>query len=194
MKKFVITIGRSYGSGGRMVGLKIAEDLGIKCYNSELLIEAAKESGLCQEVFEKIDEKPISAFLSFSAGKYDHGEMPLNHKVFLAQMQTIKKIADRESCVIVGRCADYVLKDYENVINVFITAPLEDRIQRAIERDNILPGKAEKRVKRIDKERSNYYNFYSTKRWGVADSYDICLDSSKFGIEGCARIIEDLIK
>lgn len=194
MKKFVITIGRSYGSGGRMVGLKIAEDLGIKCYNSELLIEAAKESGLCQEVFEKIDEKPISAFLSFSAGKYDHGEMPLNHKVFLAQMQTIKKIADRESCVIVGRCADYVLKDYENVINVFITAPLEDRIQRAIERDNILPGKAEKRVKRIDKERSNYYNFYSTKRWGVADSYDICLDSSKFGIEGCAKIIEDLIK
>lgn len=194
MKKFIITIGRSYGSGGRMVGLKIAEDLGIKCYNSELLIEAAKESGLCQEVFEKIDEKPISAFLSFSAGKYDHGEMPLNHKVFLAQMQTIKKIADRESCVIVGRCADYVLKDYENVINVFITAPLEDRIQRAIERDNILPGKAEKRVKRIDKERSNYYNFYSTKRWGVADSYDICLDSSKFGIEGCAKIIEDLIK
>lgn len=193
MKKFVITIGRSYGSGGRMVGQKIAEDLGVKCYNSELLIEAAKESGLCQEVFEKIDEKPISAFLSFSAGKYDHGEMPLNHKVFLAQMQTIKKIADRESCVIVGRCADYVLKDYENVINVFIHAPIEDRIQRVIERDDILPGKAEKRVKRIDKERSNYYSFYSTKRWGVADSYDICLDSSKFGIDGCARIIESLI-
>lgn len=194
MKKFVITIGRSYGSGGRMVGQKIAEDLGIKCYNSELLIEAAKESGLCREVFEKIDEKPISAFLSFSAGKYDHGEMPLNHKVFLAQMQTIKRIAERESCVIVGRCADYVLKDYENVINVFITAPFEDRVQRAIDRDNILPGKAEKRVKRIDKERSNYYNFYSTKRWGVADSYDVCLDSSKFGIEGCAKIIESLIK
>lgn len=194
MKKFIITIGRSYGSGGRMVGQKIAEDLGIKCYNSELLIEAAKESGLCKEVFEKIDEKPISAFLSFSAGKYDHGEMPLNHKVFLAQMQTIKKIADRESCVIVGRCADYVLKDYENVINVFITAPFEDRVQRAIDRDSILPGKAEKRIKRIDKERANYYNFYSTKRWGVADSYDICLDSSKFGIEGCAKIIEALIK
>ncbi len=194
MKKFIITIGRSYGSGGRMVGQKIAEDLGVKCYNSELLIEAAKESGLCREVFEKIDEKPISAFLSFSAGKYDHGEMPLNHKVFLAQMQTIKKIADRESCVIVGRCADYVLKDYDNVINVFIHAPLEDRIQRVIERDSILPGKAEKRVKRIDKERANYYNFYSTKRWGVADSYDVCLDSSKFGIEGCAKIIEGLIK
>lgn len=194
MKKFVITIGRSYGSGGRMVGMKIAEDLGIKCYNSELLIEAAKESGLCHEVFEKIDEKPISAFLSFSAGKYDSGEMPLNHKVFLAQMQTIKRIAERESCVIVGRCADYVLKDYDNVINVFIHAPLEDRVQRVIERDNILPGKAEKRVKRIDKERANYYNFYSTKRWGVADSYDICLDSSRFGIDGCAKIIEDLIK
>ncbi|MBQ3111155.1 MAG: cytidylate kinase-like family protein [Clostridia bacterium] len=194
MKKFIITIGRQYGSGGRMIGQKIAEDLGVKCYNSELLIEAAKESGLCQEVFEKIDEKPISAFLSFTAGKYDHGEMPLNHKVFLAQMQTIKKLAERESCVIVGRCADYVLRERDDVINVFISAPFEDRVKRVIERDDILPGKAEKRVRRIDKERSNYYNFYSTKRWGVADSYDVCLDSSKFGIEGCAKIIESLIK
>lgn len=193
MKKFVITIGRQYGSGGRMIGQKIAEDLGVKCYNSELIIEAAKESGLCKEVFEKIDEKPISAFLSFSAGKYDSGEMPLNHKVFLAQMQTIRKIADRESCVIVGRCADYVLKDYENVINVFISAPFDERVQRVIERDDILPGKAEKRVRRIDKERNNYYNFYSTKRWGKAESYDICLDSGKFGIEGCAKIIEGLL-
>lgn len=194
MKKFIITIGRQYGSGGRMIGQKIAEDLGVKCYNSELLIEAAKESGLCQEVFEKIDEKPISAFLSFTAGKYDHGEMPLNHKVFLAQMQTIKKLAERESCVIVGRCADYVLRERDDVINVFISAPFEDRVKRVIERDDILPGKAEKRVRRIDKERSNYYNFYSTKRWGIADSYDVCLDSSKFGIEGCAKIIESLIK
>ena len=194
MKKFIITIGRQYGSGGRMIGQKIAEDLGVKCYNSELLIEAAKESGLCREVFEKIDEKPISAFLSFTAGKYDHGEMPLNHKVFLAQMQTIKKLAERESCVIVGRCADYVLRERDDVINVFISAPFEDRVKRVIERDDILPGKAEKRVRRIDKERSNYYNFYSTKRWGIADSYDVCLDSSKFGIEGCAKIIESLIK
>jgi cytidylate kinase len=194
MKKFIITIGRQYGSGGRMIGQKIAEDLGVKCYNSELLIEAAKESGLCQEVFEKIDEKPISAFLSFTAGKYDHGEMPLNHKVFLAQMQTIKKLAERESCVIVGRCADYVLRERDDVINVFISAPFEDRVKRVIERDDVLPGKAEKRVRRIDKERSNYYNFYSTKRWGIADSYDVCLDSSKFGIEGCAKIIESLIK
>ncbi|MBQ7876007.1 MAG: cytidylate kinase-like family protein [Clostridia bacterium] len=194
MKKVIITIGRSYGSGGRMVGLKIAEDLGIKCYNSELLIEAAKESGLCSEVFQKADEKPISAFLSFSATKYESGEMPLNHKVFLAQMQTIKKIAERESCVIVGRCADYVLRERDDVINVFIHAPLEDRVKRVIERDDVVPGKAEKRVKRIDKERASYYNFYSTKRWGVADSYDICLDSSKFGIDGCAKIIESLIK
>lgn len=194
MKKVIITIGREYGSGGRMVGQKIAEDLGIKCYNSELLIEAAKESGLCSEVFEKVDEKPISAFLSFSATKYEAGELPLNHKVFLAQMQTIKKIAERESCVIVGRCADYVLRDRDDVINVFIHAPLEDRVQRVIERDGVAPGKAEKRVKRIDKERASYYNFYSTKRWGVSGSYDMCLDSSKFGIDGCAKIIESIVK
>ena len=194
MKKVIITIGRSYGSGGRLIGQKIAEDLGIKCYNNELLAEAAKESGLCTEVFEKIEEKPVSTFLYFQTGKYDSGEMPLNHKVFLAQMQTIRKIADRESCVIVGRCADYVLKDYDNVINVFITAPTEDRIQRIIDRDGIAPGKAEKKIKKVDKERAAYYNFYSTKRWGVAETYDICLDSSKFGIDGCVKIIESLIK
>lgn len=194
MKKVIITIGRQYGSGGRMIGQKVAEDLGIKCYNSELLIEAAKESGLCKEIFEKNDEKPISALLSFSAGKYDAGEMPLNHKVFLAQMQAIRKIAERESCVIVGRCADYVLRERDDVVNVFIHAPFEDRVQRVIDRDDVLPGKAEKRVKRIDKERANYYNFYSTKRWGASDSYHICLDSSKFGIDGCAKIIESLIK
>ncbi len=194
MKKVIITIGRQYGSGGRQVGMKLAEKLGIKCYNNELLAEAAKESGLCAEVFEKIEEKPVSTFLYFQAGKYDQGEMPLNHKVFLAQMQTIKKIAERESCVIVGRCADYVLKDRDDVINVFIHAPLEDRVQRVIERDGVAPGKAEKRVKKVDKERASYYNFYSTKRWGACDSYDICLDSSKFGIDGCAKIIEDLIK
>ena len=193
MKKTIITIGRSDGSGGRLIGQKIAEDLGIKCYNSELLVEAAKESGLGPEVFARNDEKPISAFLSFSATKYDSGEMPLNHKVFLAQMQAIKKIAERESCVIVGRCADYVLRNNDNVINVFITAPIEDRIQRAIERDGIVPGKAEKRVKRIDKERASYYNFYSTKKWGACESYDICLDSSKFGIDGCVKIIESLL-
>ncbi|MGM9552588.1 MAG: AAA family ATPase [Clostridia bacterium] len=194
MKKVIITIGRQYGSGGRQVGMKIAEDLGIKCYNNELLAEAAKESGLCTEIFEKIEEKPVSTFLYFQTGKYDNGEMPLNHKVFLAQMQTIKKIAERESCVIVGRCADYVLKDRDDVINVFIHAPLEDRVQRIIDRDDIAPGKAEKKIKKVDKERANYYNFYSTKRWGASESYDICLDSSKFGIDGCAKIIENLVK
>lgn len=193
MANKIVTIGRQYGSGGRMIGLKLAADLGVMCYNSELLVEAARESGLCREIFEKNDEKPLSALLSFSATRYDSGEMPLNHKVFLAQMQTIRNIADRESCVIVGRCADYVLKDYPEVLNVFIHAPLEDRIKRAIERDGIAPGKAERRVKRIDKERASYYNFYSAKRWGVAESYDLCLDSSRFGLEKCVEIIKGLM-
>ena len=193
MANTIITIGRQYGSGGRMVGMRLAERLGIQCYNSELLAEAVRQSGLCKEVFEKNDEKPISAFLTFSAGKYDSGEMPLNHKVFLAQMQTIRASSERESCVIVGRCADYVLKDYKNVTNVFIHAPLEDRIKRVIERDGVVPGKAEKKVKKVDKERASYYNFYSTKRWGAAESYDICLDSSKYGVDRCADIILALL-
>lgn len=193
MANKIVTIGRQYGSGGRMIGILVAKALGVQCYNNELLAEAVRQSGLCREVFEKNDEKPISAFLTFSAGKYDSGEMPLNHKVFLAQMQTIRTIAERESCVIVGRCADYVLKDYENVTNVFIHAPLEDRIKRVIERDGIAPGKAEKKVKKVDRERASYYNFYSTKRWGAAESYDMCLDSGKFGTERCADIILSVI-
>lgn len=189
----IVTIGRQYASGGRMIGQFLASELGVKCYNSELLIEAARESGLCREIFEQNDEKPMSALLAFSPTRYDSGELPLNHKVFLAQMQTIRNLAERESCVIVGRCADYVLRERSDVLNVFIHAPLEDRIKRAIERDGVVPGKAEKRVKRIDKERASYYNFYSTKRWGEASSYDLCLNSSKFGIEGCVEIIKSLL-
>lgn len=193
MTKTIVTIGRQYGSGGRMIGMKLAEELGIKCYNSELLVEAAKDSGLCKEIFDKNDEKPISAFLAFTPTSYESGEMPLNHRVFLAQMQTIRNIADRESCVIVGRCADYVLKDYPNVMKVFVHAPLEDRVKRIIERDGIAPGKAEKRVKRIDKERASYYNFYSTKKWGVIESYDLCINSSAFGIDGCVKMIKSMM-
>ncbi len=193
MKNTIVTIGRQYGSGGRMIGMKLAEELGVKCYNSELLVEAAKESGLCREIFEKNDEKPISAFLSFSPTAYGSDQMPLNHRVFLAQMQTIRNLAEQESCVIVGRCADYVLRDYDGVVNIFVHAPLEDRMKRVIERDGIAPGKAEKRVKRIDRERASYYNFYSTKKWGAAESYDLCINSSTFGIDGCVKIIKALL-
>lgn len=132
----VITIGRQCGSSGKIIGQKLAEEMGVKCYDKELLALAAKNSGLCEELFETHDEKPTNSFLyslvmdTYSMGYTTSGymDMPINHKIFLAQFDTIKQLADQESCVIVGRCADYALSDYPKVVSVFITASDEDRI------------------------------------------------------------------
>lgn len=198
----VITIGREYGSGGHEIGQKIAAQLGIKCYDRELLELAAKDSGLCPEIMENHDEKPTNSFLySLVMDTYSMGfssaatylDMPINHKVFLAQFDAIKKLADRESCVIVGRCADYALEDYPNMVSVFIKAPLSSRVTRIMERNNVSEDKAFKMIAKRDKKRASYYNYYSSKKWGEAKSYDLCLDSSKVGIEGAIKVIRAYI-
>lgn len=195
--KIVIAIGREFGSGGHEIGMKLAEKLGVKCYDKELLELAAKQSGLCEELFENHDEKPTNSFLyslvmdtyslGYSANSYV--DMPINHKVFLAQFDSIKKLAENESCVIVGRCADYALEDNPNAISVFISAPMEARIKRIMRRDNLTEGKAADLIKRNDKRRASYYNYYSSKKWGEAKGYDLCLDSSKLGIDGTINAI-----
>ena len=194
----IITIGRQYGSAGREIGYKIAEDFGIKLYDKEMLARAAKESGICEEIFETHDEKPTNSFLySLVMDTYSMGyagsaynDMPLNHKVFLAQFDTIKKIADEGPCILVGRCADYALESYDNVVSVFIHADLEARISRIYD----LPAnKAKDRIVKTDKKRASYYNYYTNKRWGDADSYELCLNSSKLGIEGTAKAIEEYV-
>lgn len=198
----VITIGREYGSGGHEIGQKIAAQLGIKCYDRELLELAAKDSGLCPEIMENHDEKPTNSFLySLVMDTYSMGfssaatylDMPINHKVFLAQFEAIKKLADRESCVIVGRCADYALEDYPNMVSVFIKAPLSSRVTRIMERNNVSEDKAFELIAKRDKKRASYYNYYSSKKWGEAKSYDLCLDSSKVGIEGAIKVINAYI-
>lgn len=198
----VITIGREYGSGGHEIGQKIAVQLGIKCYDRELLELAAKDSGLCPEIMENHDEKPTNSFLySLVMDTYSMGfssaatylDMPINHKVFLAQFDAIKKLADRESCVIVGRCADYALEDYPNMVSVFIKAPLSSRVTRIMERNNVSEDKAFEMIAKRDKKRASYYNYYSSKKWGEAKSYDLCLDSSKVGIEGAIEVIKAYI-
>ena len=198
----VITIGRQYGSGGKEVGLRLAEELGIKCYDKELLDRAAKDSGLCQELFENNDEKPTNSFLyslvmdtyslGYSSGNYT--DMPINHKVFLAQFDAIKKIADEGPCILVGRCADYALEEYDNVLSVFIHADLDSRIRRIARIYDLTDAKAKDMIVKTDKKRASYYNYYSNKKWGAAESYDICLDSSVLGREGTAEAIERLIE
>lgn len=184
--KYVITISREYGSGGRFIGKLIAEKLGIGFYDYELLTKASDLSGISKTCLENYDETKESAF-SYAQGLYGM-DMSLGQKVFLAQFDAIKKIASQESCVIVGRCADYVLKDNPNVVKVFICAPLEDKIERAITYYKINPAKAASIISKKNKKRRSYYNFYTDKEWGKPDSYDLCINS-KNGIETAVEAV-----
>ena len=186
MANKIYTIGREFGSGGREVGEKLAAKLGIKLYDKELLQQAAKDSGFCEEIFENHDEKPTNSFLyslvmdTYSVSGYSAApflDMPLNHKVFLAQFETIKKIAEKESCVIVGRCADYALSDNPDCINVFIHADLDVRIKNVSRNLNITENKARDIINKTDKQRASYYNYYTSKKWGDSKSYNLSLDA-----------------
>lgn len=195
----VVTIGRKCGCSGKIIGQKLAEELGVKCYDKELLALAAKNSGLCEELFKTHDEKPTNSFLyslvmdTYSMGISTSGytDMPINHKIFLAQFDSIKELADKESCVIVGRCADYALADYPNLVSVFITANDEDRIKSIMELYDIDESKAKDVLTKTDKKRSSYYNYYSSKKWGDVGSYDLCINRSVVGIDGTVKIIRD---
>ena len=198
----IITIGRQFGSGGREVGLKLSERLGIKFYDKELLNEAARESGLSREVIEQFDERPVNSLLySLSMGLVQ-GTHPtalnestsLESQIYMAQFNAIRRIADTEDCIIIGRCADYVLRDVPDVMSVFIHAPIESRTRRIAKLYELDRDKAKKLIDKKDKVRSSYYNFYSDRRWGASTSYSLTLDSSKTGIDGAAELIEAYTK
>lgn len=199
--KTIITIGRQYGSGGREIGQKLAQIYNIPYYDKELLKVAAKESGLCEELFENFDEKPTTSFLySLVMDPYALGynansfELPLNHKVFLAAFDAIKSVADQGACVIVGRCADYALADYDNVINVFISGDTEPKLKRIVEEYDVPEDKAKDVMVKKDKQRSSYYNYYTSKKWGDLKSYDLVINSSLFGIDGTVELIQKAIE
>lgn len=200
--KTVITIGRQYGSSGRVIGQRLAAELGIKCYDKELLEHAANDSGICKELFENHDEKPTNSFLyslvmdtySFGYSSAAFSDMPMNHKVFLAQFDAIKKLAQEGPCVMVGRCADYALADMKNCMSIFIHADLDTRIKRISERYHLSMAKAKDAVNKTDKSRSSYYNYYTNKRWGEASGYDLCVDSGIYGTEGSVRLIIEALK
>ena len=187
----IITIGRQCGSGGKLIGEMLAEKMGIKCYDKELLSMAAKHN-----------ERPTSSFLyslvmdSYSMGYTASGysDMPINHKIFLAQFDTIKKLAEEASCVIVGRCADYALEDYPNVVSVFITGDDKDKLKRLQELYKVDESKAKDIMIKTDKQRSSYYNYYSNKKWSDPRSYDLCLNSSVTGPEGAVDVIMNFAK
>ena len=201
-QNYVIAIGRQFGCGGREVGQRVAQLLDINYFDKQLLLEASKASGINTEMFEAADERTPKFFPSLwplnlaMAGSAFISETPTSDdSIYKAQCQVMKDLVDRKPCVIVGRTADYVLRDYCPVISVFLHAPVEDRVRRIIERgDCDTREAAEKRADKIGKLRAEYYNFYTDKLWGHAESYDLCLDSSLLGVEGTAQFIVDFVK
>lgn len=193
MGKKIVTITRQYGSGGREIGKRLAEQLGVEFFDNKLLDHAADHSGIHKSHFEENDEKRPNSFLYLLSTTYGQGGVPFDDTLFFAQLNSIQKIASEQSCVIIGRCADYALRDFEGVVNIFICAPFEDRVKRAIEIYDIAEKHAADYVKRIDKQRTSYYNYYTDKRWGAPSNYHLCLDSSALGIDGSVVLLKQFL-
>lgn len=202
-----ITVARQYGSGGRCVGERVARLLGFRYVDRELITMAAQKSGFDPEIISRADEKATGSLLytlAMGSNMYGlhmsqgtetgHFEMPLNDKLFIFQSDIIKNMANEESCVFVGRCADYVLSKYPGRISIFLYAPKESRIARIAEEHQLTEKEAADVIAKTDKRRMNYYNFYTGGRWGKHENYHLMLDTSLLGIDKTAEIIADYVK
>lgn len=198
----IITISRQFGSGGREIGKKLSERYNIPYYDKELIALAAKQSGYSEEVFAKADERATNSLLySLIMGSYNMGgriatynDMPINDKLFLIQANIIKEAAQKGPCVIVGRCADYVLRDFKDVFHVFIYADKASRIEHSVKLHGLDPDKASDILTKKDKQRANYYNFYTNKRWDDTSNFHLMLNSAMFGLDGSVEIIADALE
>lgn len=201
----IITIGRQLGSGGLEIGRLLAERLNLAFYDKELLTEAARHSGICPECFQQVDEQAKRTFGGVGIfgmrfpfvgdGNTSYNSMISGDNLFLIQSETIVKLAENEQgAVFVGRCADYVLRHRDDVVSVFITANEADRVKRLCDRRGCTEAEARDMMKKVDKQRSAYYDYYASREWGVASSYDICLNSSLLGIEGTVDAIINIVR
>lgn len=199
----IAAIGRRYGSGGREIGELLSDMMGVPFFDRELIALAAERSGVSKDVYSHIDETATNSLLyALSTGAYtlsSHfttvSDLPLNDKLYIIQTNLIKDIVkENGACVIVGRCADYILKDDPRLTSVFIHAPLKTRIARIMEKEGLNAAAAESRIIKTDKKRANYYNFYTNQDWGNIDNYDLCINSAILGKEKTAEMIFDFIK
>ena len=200
-KKTIITISRQFGSGGRDVGKKLADALGIKYYDRELIEIAAKESGFDKEMFEDTTANTSRLFRFINTFGYSLGaplsvmnDITMSDQIFLIQSRVVEQAADSGPCVIVGRCADYVLDNRDDVLKVFIAGDMNDRKKRAIQYYEVDERDVEASIRKIDRNRKGYYDYYTDKKWGAAESYDVCLNTSVFGIDGCVAILKQLLE
>ena len=199
-KNPVITIARQYGSGGYDVGERVAELLGIKAYDKELIALAAEKSGYHPDMLKKADERAAGSLLyslavgaSVAGGIAGHYDIPINDKLFIVQNDVIKELAEKEQCVIIGRCGDYALRNFENKVTVFICGDVETRVKHICDTLGVTKDAAESMIAKEDKRRASYYNFYTGQKWGVPDRYTLCLNSSVLGVEGCVDVIADVV-
>ena len=195
----IITIGRQYGSGGRNIGIQLAKELDVPFYDQNILKQAAEESGLCEKILQNYDEKPRSFLYSIAMDPFGYalGGIPANtldQRVYMATFDTINSIADKGSCVIIGRCADYVLRERKNVLRVFLYASMEERIKAVMARDDLSEAAAKQKINRMDRSRAAYYEFYSTQKWGDVGSYDLCIDTSLLGQDGTVALIRHVME
>lgn len=188
--KTIITIGREFGSGGREIGMKLAEKLGIPFFDKEIIHKAAEDSGIVESVIDYYDEHHTSPIFSTGSVLYDIYQMPMSDRVYLEQCKAIKSIAAKGGCVIVGRCADVVLETNPALLRVFICADMKDKLERkrAVE-PNKNDQQLEAHIKSVDKKRAKYYNYYTDKKWGEARQYDLCVNSSLLGIDETVNLL-----
>ena len=200
-EKLAITIGRQYGSGGKEIGLRVGELLGIKVYDKELLTLAAEKKGINPDYLRRVDEKAASSLLyTLAMGSSLYGarhlgvDVPINDQLFITQTEIIKEAAEANSAIFIGRCADYVLRNHPHRLSFFIYSDFESRVHRIMHQHNVSRSEAESMINKTDKKRINYYNFYTGKKWGKFENYHMSLDSSLLGVEGTAQMIAQLIK
>lgn len=201
MKKRIITISRQCGSGGRYIGEKLAEKLGVTCYDQKLLDMVAKESGFAPDFIEEKGERitgsllfNIASSLTYASNVFSGNGMSLQDEIYFIQSRIIKELAEKESCVFVGRCADYVLRDREDCLNVFIHADEKSKLERAVNYFNLQEKDAPAVLKKRDKARYNHYKYYTDKEWGMSSNYDLCLNSGLLGIDGCVEVISHVLE
>lgn len=190
----IITIGRQHGSSGREIARLLAEKLNYKCYDKEIVDEAANHSDFSRDLIDAFDEKRMSAFILHAGGYGLNENFRLNMQVVSAQFEAMRNIADRGNCIFVGRCADYILRDHDDLVSVFILGDMDERLKCLERRQGLDEAEARKKIKEVDKDRSSFYRYYSDQTWGDAQNYDMCINSSKLGVEGTVQVILDYIK
>lgn len=190
----IITIGRQHGSSGREIARLLAEKLNYKCYDKEIVDEAANHSDFSRDLIDAFDEKRMSAFILHAGGYGLNENFRLNMQVVSAQFEAMRNIAEKGNCIFVGRCADYILRDHDDLISVFILGDMDERLKCLERRQGLDEVDARKKIKEVDKDRSSFYRYYSDQTWGDAQNYDMCINSSKLGVEGTVQVILDYIK